>query len=112
VTRPGRLLSRPRYGFAGLVGATLFLCLSLTPSLLPRGFLVQGLVSGVLSATGYGFGVLAAWLARHASPRPLPRVTPVAWYCLAAVAAVATVVFLILDSGWQRSLYRPSGPPL
>jgi uncharacterized membrane protein len=109
----GRLLSRPRYGFAGLVGATLFLCLSLTPSLLPRGFLVQGLVSGVLSATGYGFGVLAAWLARHASPRPLPGVTPVAWYCLAAVAAVATVVFLILDSGWQRSLYRLMGmqPP-
>ena len=42
----------------GLVVGTLFFALSLTPSLLPRSALIQGLVSGILFAVGYGLGVL------------------------------------------------------
>jgi uncharacterized membrane protein len=106
-------LRRRRYGFAGLVGAILFFCLSLTPSLLPRAFLVQGLISGVLTATGYGLGVLASWLIRQYSRRPLPPASRRAWYWLAGVAAVLTIVFLYLDSGWQQELHRLMGmdPP-
>jgi uncharacterized membrane protein len=55
-----RLWTRRQYGFAGLAGGTVFFCLSLTPSLLPRGYLFQGLISGLLAAIGYGLGALAA----------------------------------------------------
>jgi uncharacterized membrane protein len=40
----------------GLAGATLGLSASLTPSLLPRSWLLQGTVSGVALAMGYGLG--------------------------------------------------------
>ena len=46
------ILPRPRrrpfrYTLPGLVGALAFLCVSLTPSLLPRTGLTQGLISGI-----------------------------------------------------------------
>src|SRR5688500_4419946 len=78
-----RVLRRWHYSFVGVSGALFFFCLSLTPSLLPRGHLLQGLVSGILAATGYGLGVLAVWLCGKLSRRPLPEVTSVAWRWLA-----------------------------
>jgi uncharacterized membrane protein len=108
-----RLRGRWKYSFVGLAGAVAFFCLSLTPSLLPRGYLVQGLISGLLSATGYGLGVLGVWLVRQFSTRPLPRATPVAWRVLAVVATVAIAVFLVWGSAWQREIHRLIGidPP-
>jgi len=100
---------RWRYGFVGLAGAAVFFCLSLTPSLLPRGSLLQGLISGILTAIGYGLGVLAVWLVGMLSLRPLPRPTRTAWRVLAAVAGVAVVLFLYLGSGWQREIHRLMG---
>ena len=46
----------------GCWGALIFGCLSFTPSLLPRGGIVQGLVFGITAAIGYGLGVLVAWV--------------------------------------------------
>ena len=55
----------------------MFLWLSLTPSLLPRGPLFQGLVSGAAGAIGYGIGVFAVWLVRYMRSKdtspPAPR---------------------------------------
>ena len=42
---------RPGLDFAGTALGIAFFCLSLTPSLLPRPWYVQGIVSGVLSAS-------------------------------------------------------------
>jgi uncharacterized membrane protein len=44
----------------GCWGALVFACLSFTPSLLPRGGLIQGVLTGIATAIGYGLGVLAA----------------------------------------------------
>jgi uncharacterized membrane protein len=44
----------------GSWGALLLVCASLTPSLLPRSGVAQGVVSGISAAMGYGLGVLAA----------------------------------------------------
>jgi uncharacterized membrane protein len=110
--RPGRpvrgrgLLTRWHYDFGGLLAATVLFCWSLTPSLLPRGYLVQGVVSGVLAAVGYGAGVLVVWGIRHLSTRPLPKASAVAWRRLAVVAAAAIAVFLYQGSAWQRDIYR------
>src|SRR5437660_334102 len=66
-----------RYTFTGTAVGLLFLWLSMTPSLLPRGPLFQGLVSGVSGAIGYALGVFSVWLVRYmlskdTSP-PAPR---------------------------------------
>lgn len=115
-TAPGwwrRLLRRWHYSFVGLVGAVVFFCLSQTPSLLPRGVVLQGLASGILAATGYGLGVLVVWLARKLSRRPLPRATPAAWRWLAGVSGIAIAVFLYLGADWQHEIHRLMGmdPP-
>ena len=59
-----------------MIGA-LFLAASLTPSLIPRSFLLQGVLGGVCFAIGYGVGVLCreiwAWLEL---PFPNDRVAP------------------------------------
>ena len=44
-----------------LVGALLFAA-SLTPSLLPRDWLFQGVVAGISGGTGYTVGVFLHWL--------------------------------------------------
>src|SRR5690348_15020545 len=63
---PGqRWRMRSRLDFTGLAMAIAFLCLSLTPSLLPRSALVQGIISGILATTGYLVGVIVAAVERR-----------------------------------------------
>src|SRR3974377_249881 len=52
------------YSFStgALLLATLFFAASLTPTLLPRTFLTQGVLSGCSLVAGYGAGVFGAWL--------------------------------------------------
>ena len=81
---------RRGYSLPGLVGALVFLCLSLSPSLLPRTGLIQGLVCGITAAFGYGIGVLAAWMWRAFADREARPARRRSWQILAVVAAVAS----------------------
>lgn len=67
-----------RYTFTGTAVGLVFLWLSMTPSLLPRGPLFQALVSGVSGAIGYALGVSAVWLVRYMRSKdtspPAPRI--------------------------------------
>lgn len=107
------LTSRLRHGWhytwVGVLGALIFFCLSLTPSLLPRGHVLQGIVSGITAAIGYGVGVLLVWLAGKLSNRPLPSPRPAAWRWLAIVAVPVVGVFLYQGSVWQREVHRLMG---
>ncbi|WP_204802036.1 alpha/beta hydrolase [Mycobacterium riyadhense] len=90
------------YTFTGTMVGLIFLWLSMTPSLLPRGPLYQGIVSGISGAIGYGLGVFAVWLVRYmrtqdSSPAP-PRW---AWIPLVVVGAVGMVVMAIWFHIWQ-----------
>jgi uncharacterized membrane protein len=104
-----RLRSTHHYDFGGLIGATVFFCLSLTPSLLPRTWVIQGLISGLLTAIGYGAGVLVVWVIGSMSTRPLPSATPKAWRVFGVAAAVSIVTFLYLGARWQGQLHRLMG---
>jgi uncharacterized membrane protein len=104
-----RLLHRWHYGFVGLLGAVTCFCLSLTPSLLPRGPGLQAVVGGISAAIGYGLGVLLVWLAGKLSNRPMRRPGPTAWRILAVVAAVAVLVLLYLGAGWQQDIHDMMG---
>jgi uncharacterized membrane protein len=106
------LVRRTRCNFTGLAVAVIFFCLSLTPSLLPRSWTLQGTVSGVLTATGYGIGVLVSLMARHVVLRePSIRTKRLAWDILASGGTLLVVLFLYLGWGWQRDIRRLMGAP-
>ncbi len=92
-----------RFHPVGLAVALLFYCWSLTPSLLPRAWYLQGVATGISIVTGYGIGVLVAWAVRkmgftfHWSP----RVRKTGWILLAVVAIAVVPTFLVLGSWWQ-----------
>ncbi|HEY9303470.1 MAG TPA: alpha/beta-hydrolase family protein [Mycobacterium sp.] len=90
------------YTFTGTAVGLIFLWFSMTPSLLPRGPLFQGLVSGLSGAIGYGIGVFAVWLVRYMrskdSSPPAPRR---AWLILIAAGAIGMVAMVIWFHVWQ-----------
>ena len=108
---PGRLarvVDRLRINPAGAVGAVLCVCLSLTPSLLPRTWLVQGTVSGVSAVMGYGIGVGTGWAWRRATADRHfghPRVRR--WFPMLVYAATGSLLGLSVYYGslWQSDLH-------
>ncbi|PQM48848.1 hypothetical protein C1Y40_00930 [Mycobacterium talmoniae] len=100
------------YTFTGTAVGLVFLWFSLSPSLLPRGPLFQGLVSGGSGAAGYGLGVFAVWLVRYMrskeSSPPAPRW---AWLVLIAVGAVGQLGMAIWFHVWQDHVRDLMGVP-
>src|SRR6478735_1826839 len=103
-TRPGRLRRLLHVTLPGCWGAVVFACLSLTPSLLPRGGFIQGLVSGITAAIGYGMGVLVAWLWRAYADRDARVPKPSSWRAFLIIAGVLVVVFFALGQYWQHQI--------
>ena len=105
----------------GLAMGTLFAVVAMTPSLLPRDWLYQGLVSGISGALGYGVGVALARVLRLVpawrrlvstmrgrvpaalASRRLPAVV--------VLAAAAVVVMLVVGARWQRAMTAAVGMP-
>ncbi|MEE2033868.1 alpha/beta hydrolase [Rhodococcus chondri] len=99
----GTLRWLARFHPVGLAMALLFYCWSLSPSLLPRAWYLQGVATGISVVTGYGIGVLLAWAVRKCgfTANWSPTLKKVGWYLLAAVALVIVPTFLVLGSWWQ-----------
>jgi len=95
-----RPLSWPALFFA-LLG----FCLSLTPSLMPRAWFVQGALSGTCAAAGYGCGALLQWLWTYLE---IPRLLPAAGRLVRSVAllggAAVAALFVWQSSSWQNSV--------
>ncbi len=104
-------LRRFRYTLPGAWVALVFVCLSFTPSLLPRSGLFQGVVCGVTGAIGYGIGVVGAWVWRAFADREVRRARPSSWYIFFVSAAVALIVFVALGQRWQGQIRDLMGAP-
>ena len=101
-----------RYTFTGTAGGLLFILLTMTPSLLPRGPLFQGLLSGLAGAIGYGIGVFAVWLIRFMRSRPTsPRAPRWAWPILVVVGAIELVLGVSYFHYWQNHVRDLMGVP-
>lgn len=89
----------------GLVLGTLFFVASLTPTLIPRTFLMQGLLSGTCFAAGYGAGVAWRWLWRYMElPEPGARLQKALNVGAAVICAIIAVAFLWRITEWQNSI--------
>jgi uncharacterized membrane protein len=97
-----------------LVGAWFFLA-SITPSLIPRSWYMQGIAAGLSTAYGYGLGLVISWCWRRVRNRLQLRITmaPVwarrlprtGWI---ALAVIVTLVWL-WSLHWQRDTARLVG---
>jgi uncharacterized membrane protein len=106
--RPWRWL--PRYTWSGTLGALVFGCSSLTPSLLPRGWLIQGIIAGITAAIGYGVGVAIAWFVAELTANRLSAgFRRRSWQVLAVLGTVLVVVMLILGARWQKQIHELMG---
>ena len=93
-----------RYTLPGAWVALLFVCLSFTPSLLPRPAFFQGFVCGVNGAIGYGLGVVGAWLWRQFADRPARPARRRSWQAFGIVGGLALVVSYVLGRRWQGQI--------
>ena len=96
-----------RFHPVGLAVALLFYCWSLSPSLLPRPWYLQGVATGISVITGYGIGVLLAWIVRKCGFETnwSATVKKVGWCLLALVAVVVVRTLLVLGS-WRQAISR------
>jgi uncharacterized membrane protein len=99
-----------RLHFVGVAFGALFFCLSLTPSLLPRDWLFQGLIGGINAAFGYGLGVVIGKVAYRVVLRgahwwpPPRRVLFVMKAAVVAASPTVCVLMLIPAAAWQRQV--------
>lgn len=86
----------------GLVLALVFFAASLTPSLLPRPFFIQGLVSGLSVTSGYFFGVClwGVWTYLH-----FPSVKPF-WVKKITHLFLGLGIALVIHSLWRTSVWQ------
>ncbi|MBO0738427.1 MAG: alpha/beta-hydrolase family protein, partial [Alphaproteobacteria bacterium] len=98
------------FSTSGVLLGTLFFAASLTPTLLPRTFLTQGVLSGCSLAAGYGIGVFGAWLWVYMELVPLngrfPRLAKLA---ATTGCAIVSVISLWQAAEWQNSIRELMG---
>lgn len=95
-----------RFSATGLVLALLWFCLSFTPSLIPRAWYYQAVISGVSAVGGYGVGAFVEWFAVKVGLRIrwTARASRVAWWVLAGATVVLVPLSLVLGARRQIEL--------
>lgn len=89
----------------GLLLGTLFFAASLTPSLIPRDFPVQGALSGISFSAGYGIGVFGMWLWTYLElPQAGARAARIIKGIAASACAAIALAFLWRAAEWQNSI--------
>ncbi len=93
------------FSFVGLVFATLFFSASVTPSLLPRHYLVQGLLSGFALAIGYAVGIAALLLYDFLElPKPSRSLQTLS-KCVTTVVVIGVILVCLRQmTFWQNSI--------
>src|SRR5262252_8018397 len=93
----------------GSWGALIFACLSFTPSLLPRGGLIQGVICGITAAIGYGLGVWAAAIWRAFADRGPRQPRRWAWLTFIISAIILFAAAFGLGQYWQSEIRNLMG---
>ncbi len=88
----------------GCWGGLIFACLSFTPSLLPRGGLIQGVICGITAAIGYGLGVLVASIWRAFPDREPRHPRRRAWHVFFIAGSILFAASFGLGQYWQHQV--------
>lgn len=91
----------------GLALGTFLFAASLTPTLVPRTALTQGVLGGVCFAAGYGLGTAWRWLWAYLEmPEPNERMRRIGNIVIACVCLAVGGVFLANAAEWQNSIRK------
>jgi uncharacterized membrane protein len=96
----------------GVLVGTLFFAFSLSPSLLPRPPLIQGVVAGISFTLGYGLGValVTLWSFLHLTV-PGARTSRGLTLAVGGLCFLVVIAFLWQSSTWQNNLRETMGMP-
>ena len=93
------------FSAGGLLLGTLFFAAALTPTLLPRSFVTQGVLSGLSLAVGYKIGVFGHWLWTYMElPKPRGRLLWIVKLGATIGCAIVAVIYLWRAAQWQNSI--------
>lgn len=112
-----KLFSRARaflgtFDYVGIVVALVFFCFSVLPSLLPRPWFYQAIISGVSLAVGYGIGAALSAIVRWSvnGEINLPRIAVLwAWRIVVALGPVVMLGYLYIGLKWQDEVRKLVG---
>src|SRR4029450_3236862 len=95
------------FSTGGLLLGILLFAASLTPTLLPRNFLTQGILSGCSLTVGYVIGAFGGWLWAYMELLQLSgRLLRVAKLAAATGCAVVAIISLWQAARWQNSIHE------
>lgn len=98
------------YNFSGSVLGLVFVMLGFGPSLLPRAWYMQAVISGVLFVIGYGFGVFASYVVRQFSfNEPKTKLRSRLKLAVYVLLLVGYVIAMWLGYVWQQDSHRLVG---
>lgn len=96
-----------KLNFSGLVFGLAFYCFSVLPSLLPRPWLFQGIISGISIAIGYGLGVAISKAMRWIFEYEPPDIFKYwAWQILKYLGVTIFLIYLFLGTIWQAEVRK------
>lgn len=95
----------PKLSKVGLVVGALFFAFSLFPSMLPRTYIIQSVISAISLVIGYGIGVFSLWLWHYLQiPAPKGTSRKVIFGILLALVGFTVVSATWQAVGWQNSV--------
>jgi len=104
MNNPRQFFFKPISGFGLLLGALCFAA-SLTPSLIPRTYVIQGALSGMAIGAGYGIGVILQSIWRYLELPGLPAAMRRTVHVLLTLLCGALVVISLYHAkAWQNSV--------
>ena len=93
------------YSTTGILLGILFFAFSLSPSLLPRNYLLQGILSGLAVTIGYGIGVAITNLLDYLGIRNFHRYLARSLAVLLAAGSIVIALYFNSESTlWQNSI--------
>ena len=94
----------------GLALGTLLFAAALTPSLVPRTYVMQGILCGVAFGSGYGLGVFWRWIWHYLElPEPHDRLRSRVNLVVGLICLAVAIAALYLSAGWQNSVRSAMG---
>ncbi len=94
----------------GLIVGTFFMAASLTPSLIPRSDLVQGVLAGVSFTAGYGIALLLKWLWLYVQlPVPGAWLSRKLFVVSGSLCVLTAATFLVKAADWQNAIREAMG---
>ncbi|TVR34596.1 MAG: hypothetical protein EA390_02785 [Balneolaceae bacterium] len=98
------------FSTTGLLIGTLFFAMSMSPTLIPRPDTIQGIISGLALASGYGVGVFSIWLWKSFElPQPAEKSQIRLQIISGSFFLLITIISLWRASIWQNSLRELMG---